>query len=132
MPRANEVWGKVIFSETPVILFTGENKSAYRVVCIQGVCLQGVLPIGGVLPGRSAYRGVCIQGVCLEGGLPTGGLATLGSAHKRGLPLEGWGDGRPPESEKWIRHILLECFLVGDCNWSEIVNLLWCRKCIPA
>ena len=35
LPPANEVWGKVIFSETSVILFTG-GRSAYRGVCLLG------------------------------------------------------------------------------------------------
>ena len=42
IPPANEVWGKVIFSEASVILFTGgKGGSAYR-----GVCLRGRLPTG--------------------------------------------------------------------------------------
>ena len=41
MPSANEVWGKVIFSEATVILFTGGG-SAYR-----GSGSRGCVPTGG-------------------------------------------------------------------------------------
>ena len=76
LPPANEVWGKVIFSEASVILFTRGR----------AVCLQGVLPPGDLHLGESAYRRFCIQGgYAFQGDLHPGG-----SAYSR-----GWAD--PPD-----------------------------------
>ena len=82
LPSANEVWGKLVFSQASVILSTGGGgwlpsmhhrspdsgglhpgeftSSGFNIqgVCIQGVCIQGVCIRGEV----SASEGVCIQG----------------------------------------------------------------------
>ena len=84
---ANKVWGRAKFSEVSVILFMVGGGSTYS-----GSASRG-----------SAYRGVCLQRVCLWRGLHPGG------------PDGGDGEGgwsEPPESEKHVVHILLECFLV--------------------
>ena len=48
LPPANEVWGKVIFSQAPIILFTGG-----------GVCMPrgGCMPSGGMRAWACACRG---------------------------------------------------------------------------
>ena len=54
-----------------------------RVSSYRGVCNQG-----------SAYRGLPTGGVCIQGGLPLGDLLPGGFAHRGGLPnppeLEEW------------------------------------------
>ena len=67
--------------------------------------LLGGLPIGGLSPRGSAYRGLP------PGGLSPGGLP-MGICLQRGLPTEGLGNTLPPEPEKRVVGILLDCCLV--------------------
>ena len=94
LPPANEVWGKVIFSQGFVC--------PQRGLPMGGSASRG-LPRGiwgGCAKRGSAYRGVCIQRVVyIQRGL-SGGVCI-------GL---GWVD--PPELEKRGVRILLECFLI--------------------
>ena len=115
LPPANEVWGKIIFSQAFVILSTGMKGWLPRMhhrshdqrvwiwggvpqgeVCLQGICLQGgcLHPGGGSAPRGSASRGgvhpgrgVCIQEVDLH----PGRLCIQGSA------FGGWPDPPPPK-----------------------------------
>ena len=80
LPPANEVWGKVIFSQASV--------------CPQGsLCLEGGPCPGGLCPGVSVWgflsrgslsRGLCSGGLC-QGGLCQGGLCQGGSLFRRSL-----------------------------------------------
>ena len=88
LPPANEVWGKVIFSQASVGLYLG----------------GGVHPYGGI-------EGVCIQ----WGGGGGGGSA---SRWKRGLHPGGLGRPPPHRIlwdtvNKQAVRILLECILVA-------------------
>ena len=69
LPPANEVWGKVIFSDASVILFTGG----------EGVVLQGGQPRGGAASRGSASRGGLhpVRGV----GQTPPGIRKAGSTH---------------------------------------------------
>ena len=122
LPPANEVWGKVIFSQAPVILSMvggGGGAGGFQ-ACITGHVTRG-----------SASRGVCIQGggsaSRVRGLNPDGGSVSRGSASRgvclqrgRGLHLGGgWADP-PSEIHGILRdtvntralRILLECILV--------------------
>ena len=110
LPPANEVWGKVIFSQV--------------FVCPQGVgfstCITGYMTRGpassGVLP---------LAGVCIQGGLHPGGVCIQGDLHRGG----SWTASLPEIHEilwdtvnKWAVRILLECILVRS-NFRNYVLL---------
>ena len=57
LPPANEVWGKVIFSQASVGLYLGGGVHPYG--GIEGVCIQWGEGVEGLHLGG---RGVCIQG----------------------------------------------------------------------
>ena len=74
LPPANEVWGKVIFSQACVILFT--RGGVGFPACITGHNWEGLHP------GReSASRGVCLKGV---GQNPPPQLNTVGYGQQAG------------------------------------------------
>ena len=101
LPPEKEVWGKVIFSEASVILFTGGGGLPTGGSSLGGGCIQGRdLHLGG---------GVCLWRVYIQGirGLHLGEGVCLQGVHIQG----GLGNPRP-ESEKRAVRILLECFLV--------------------
>ena len=77
LPPANDVWGKVIFSQ--VCLIPSVHGGG---VCIQGVCIQGGLHLRGLHLGGSASRGSA------SGGSASGGSASSGVCI--------WGVGRTP------------------------------------
>ena len=69
LPSADEVWGKIIFSEVSVILSTRGGAGGFFPACITGymsrdICLQGVCIQGNLHPGKSASKseGVWIRG----------------------------------------------------------------------
>ena len=53
LPPANEIWGKVIFSQASVILFPGGSGFP--------ACITGHMTRGVCIQGRSVSRRVCIQ-----------------------------------------------------------------------
>ena len=58
LPPEKEVWGKVIFSEASVILFTGGGGLPTGGSSLGGGCIQGRdLHLGGSAYGGSASRG---------------------------------------------------------------------------
>ena len=108
LPSAKEIWGKVIFSEASVILFTEG-----------GVCLQGE---GVWLQGRgSAYRG---RGVCIGGGV---GRPPVAEPEKRTvcILLECFLVYHHVNSTcKTVRNPLGDiafAFIFDSCEWSFIV-----------
>ena len=86
LPPANEVWGKVIFSATCVLLFGRE--------CLCMMSLHVWLPGSMFLLGR---------GVSVPGPMFRGGGSLSGRPH--------WTE-TPPYGEERVVCILLECFLV--------------------
>ena len=97
--RPQRSWGKVIFSQTSVILLTGGGASSGGGCFLLGGCfLQG----GCFLPGAGCF---------LPGGVvlpPFGGVLPLGDASSWG------GPGGDPPGRLLLRavRILLECILV--------------------
>ena len=125
LPPANEVWGKVIFSEACV------KNSVHR-----GWYLPprggGVPGLGGVCSsGGACSRGVCSQGGAWSGGsclLPGGCLVRGELSAPRGVPGPGElsapggvPGGDPPG---WLMlqavRILLECILVFSMSLRKI------------
>ena len=67
LPPANEVWGKIIFSQVSVVLFTGG-------ACVPGVCVWlGACMPGGVHAWGCACLGVHGRGACVVGGVHSQG-----------------------------------------------------------
>ena len=108
-----------------VILFTGDLPTVGS--AIRGVCLWGSAYRGrGMHPGGSASRGFASRGPA------SGASAIRGVCHQGdgqtplGLPMGVYIDrdyADPPESEKGVVHILLECFLVLLLSF-----LFWCAQ----
>ena len=108
LPPANEVWGKVIFSEECVknSVHKGGVSALPGGVCSGGCLLWGVSALGGVCP-RCLLQGVSALGVSAPGVSALGGVCSGGCVCLRGV---------------WWRHaprillravcILLECILV--------------------
>ena len=71
----------------------------YLRVSVQGVFVWGG---GGSLSWKSLSRGGLCQGGLCQGGSLSGGLCLGGLCRETSL-----------ESENWVVHILLECFLVS-------------------
>ena len=145
---ANEVWGKVIFSEVPLILFGGGWGANYKAVADPGFSPGGaptpkiaiIFQIfaenctkmkefgpGGAHPCPPLdlpMHGVCLwgfssRGVCLwRVGLHPGGPAY------RGVCFHG-GWTEPMDSEKLVVCILLEYFLLPPTNevWGKVMFL---------
>ena len=117
LPPANEVWGKVIFSQASVILSrrgggsaSGGRGSASGGVCIrgegsasEGVCIQGrSVSRGSLHPGVLHPGEVCIRGslhpqgsasggvVCIPGGLHTGEVCIQGESASGGVCIQGF------------------------------------------
>ena len=86
-------------------------------VCPQG---RGGFPTGGLHGG-----GVCLQGRLPSGGLPTGaGVVCLGWGSESRGPV--WGiEEVPPELEKRVVCILLECFFVLKKIVEPLITLFW-------
>ena len=95
LPPANEVWGKEMFSQACVILFTGvyiQGGSASRGVYRRGgAYLRVVSTSGGVYlwgclpPGVSTSRGsLHPRGVCIQGGVYLQGVYLQGGVYLRG------------------------------------------------
>ena len=82
LPSANEVWGKVMFSQV-FVCPRGEGRVGFP-ACITG----HMTSIGGW--GGAASRGVCLQEVCIQGVYPMEGGG--GSAYEVG--------GRPRATRK--------------------------------
>ena len=72
LPPANEVWGKVIFSQASVILYTGEGSLSGRGWSVQGgLCLEASLSREGLCPGEGlSPGGISVWGVSVQGGIP--------------------------------------------------------------
>ena len=137
LPPANEVWGKVIFSQVSVCPPGG--------LCMMSlpVWLPGPMFLPGVLcPVGSLSRGSLSEARCLSRGGP-GGLCPGGSLFRgslcRGVSAQGWSLYKGylsrgglcreiPESEMRVVHIILECFLVfcllnfhiHESSWSTL------------
>ena len=91
LPPANEVWGKVIFSEA-CVKNSVHGGGGGCLVCSRGVSALGVSAPGGICSG-----GVCSRGSLLPGGLLPGGLLLGGVSAPGGCLLSGgcaWW--RPP------------------------------------
>ena len=102
LPAANEVWGKVIFSQVSVSLFTGGGHACWEEVRMpRRVCMPG---------GHACQGGMCGGGhVCLVGGCVAGGMHGGGHAWQ-----ERWS------LQRAVR-ILLECILVFRLCGSKIL-----------
>ena len=70
LPPANEVWGKVMFSQVFVCPQWG-----------RGVCIQWGQPGGGRV---CLHGGILIGGVCIQWGQPGGGSAYMGGSSSGG------------------------------------------------
>ena len=111
LPPANEVWGKVIFSQASVILSKRglASQHASQVTGPRG------LHLGGCIRGSASTRGACIRGVWTD---------PPKSAYK-GVCIWG-GLSRPlPLRYKRAARILLECFLVRKACGDWKVNACW-------
>ena len=63
----NSSCGKVMFSQTSVILSTGGGACVTGNVCGTRACVQWGMSGGGVNDRGHAWQGVCMAGVCLVG-----------------------------------------------------------------
>ena len=102
LPAANEVWGKVIFSQVSVSLFTeGGMHAGRRCACPEGCACPGDMHARGGMCGGGH---VCLVGGCVAGGMHGGGHAWQ----------ERWS------LQRAVR-ILLECILVFRLCGSKIL-----------
>ena len=120
LPPANEVWGKVIFSQACVShsVHEGEGSlydvtfclAAWSHVHSRGLCLWPHVPSRGV----SVQRRVSVQGVSVWDRDPVQG-GGRGLCSVGGLCPAGSLSGRHPTfGEEQVVRILLECFLVEN------------------
>ena len=85
LPPANEVWGKVIFSQASVILFTGGMRGVC-VCVVGGMCGKGMCV--AVEGGACMAKGVCmVWGACVAGGACMAGEMAIaaGGTHPTGI-----------------------------------------------
>ena len=107
LPPANEVWGKVIFSQVSVILSTGGCAGQWACMAV------------------GAWQGVCVAGC---GWVWQGWVCVVGGVHGRETAWQGhvwWGHVRKMPVSKQAVLILLECFLVLICHQSLCQSAKW-------
>ena len=89
LPAANEVWGKVIFSQVSVSLFTGGGMHAgRRCACPEGCACPGDMHARGacVVGGMCAWWEDVWLGACMVGGCVAGEMVTAaGGTHPTGM-----------------------------------------------